>query len=635
MNIKSLSAETILEEEIFLEVFEESDLINRERIKQELIEQAKSVGVKTRFEALYKVYEKEEKRLLTVEKKTAPPNGFDNNTNFEVDGTDYENLYCGNWIADADGVKTYTMFGECLACYHPILPVERLRNMETRQEKIKLAYYRGFKWREIVVDKDVIASANKIVGLANHGISVTSENAKYLVRYLADVENFNDVIIPTRISTSKMGWIDGEFMPYNSDVIFDGNERFNDTFESIKEHGDFETWLTLVKKIRADGRIEPKISLAASFASVLLKIINALPFFVNLWGITEGGKTVSLMLAASVWADPSENKYIGDFKSTDVAIEVKMDFLNNLPIMLDDTSRVSSKIKDNFEGFIYDLCSGKGKSRSNRSLGINRENNWKNVILTNGEQPLSSDKLQGGAINRILDLHVGAKNIYSDGNAIVKTLQENYGFAGKLFLDIIEDFGKDAIIEMQQSILAEIKDSTKMDKQSMSLSILLTADRLATDFIFKDDQYIDIKEACKQVLVDKETVSDNDRCYEYILSEVAINGSKFRITKEQSDDGLVSNSYGETWGEINEKESVIIIIKNVFDKLCTSGGFSEKSFLAWANTNNLIITQNGKMTKVKKINGTSARCVWVKFKTDENNGFVPASDFNEKLPFLE
>ena len=147
--------------------------------------------------------------------------------------------------------------------------------------------------------------------------------------------------------------------------------------------------------------------LAASFASVLLPILGGLPFFVDLWGETEGGKTVSLMLACSVWANPDESSYIGDFKSTDVALEARADFLNNLPMMLDDTSKTSERIRDNFEGIVYDLCSGKGKSRSDKELGIRRENRWRNVILTNGERPLSSYVNQGGAINRILELECG------------------------------------------------------------------------------------------------------------------------------------------------------------------------------------------------------------------------------------
>ena len=81
----------------------------------------------------------------------------------------------------------------------------------------------------------------------------------------------------------------------------------------------------------------------------------------DLWGETEGGKTVTLMLGASVWANPGESRYIGDFKTTDVALEAKSDMLNNLPLILDDTSKVSAKIRDNSRELCMTCVPAKGK----------------------------------------------------------------------------------------------------------------------------------------------------------------------------------------------------------------------------------------------------------------------------------
>ena len=114
--------------------------------------------------------------------------------------------------------------------------------------------------------------------------------------------------------------------------------------------------------------------------------------------------------------------------------------LNHLPMMLDDTSKVSARIRDNFEGVVYDLCSGKGKSRSNRELGIRRESRWKNTILTNGERPLTSYVSQGGAINRILEIECGER-VYEDPQYTAEFLKKNYGFAGKRFVKSLKNDG--------------------------------------------------------------------------------------------------------------------------------------------------------------------------------------------------
>lgn len=387
---------SILAEEVFTEIFEQEDEIEKARMLLSFQDRAKELGVKQGFDTMLKAYKKAEQEM---NKKRRSRNALSNWTDFTGK---YESMKCGSWLAADDGIRTFNKDydNEVIVCYHPILPIGRLKNLETGEEQIKLAYKRNHRWTEITVPKDIISSASKIVSLSKLGVSVTSENAKLLVKYLSDVENLNDNDIPLQKSTSKLGWIGGDFIPYDTDILFDGDLQFKQLYESIRQQGSYMEWLNHVCKLRKRDRMEIKFFLAASFASVLVGLLGALPFIVDLWGETEGGKTVAMMLAASVWANPADSMYIGDFKTTDVQLEVRSDLLNNLPLMLDDSSKVSARIRDNFEGVVYDLCSGKGKSRSNRDLGIRKENRWKNAILTNGERPLNSYVTQGGAINR-------------------------------------------------------------------------------------------------------------------------------------------------------------------------------------------------------------------------------------------
>ena len=386
--LNELTKDSILEERIFEEIFDQEDDFYRSRLVLSLEDRAAELGVKTKFTRLYNSYKKVQKEM--AKRNSRQVSLVESWTNF--DGP-YDRMQCRSWIAAEDGICLYnpnTGQTDIMACYHPILPVERLKNLETGEEQIKLAYKRRGVWDEIIVPKTMVTSATKIVALSGRGIAVTSENAKYLVRYLADVENSNEDAINVQYSSSKLGWIRGGFMPYDTDIVFDGDSRFGQVFESIETVGSRMAWYEHMKALRARGRLEVKFMLAASFASVLVNLVGGLPFFTDLWGETEGGKTVTLMVACSVWADPDESRYIGDFKTTDVALEARSDVLNHLPMILDDTSKTSARIRDNFEGVVYDLCSGKGKSRSNKELGINRENHWKNCILTSGERPLSS-----------------------------------------------------------------------------------------------------------------------------------------------------------------------------------------------------------------------------------------------------
>lgn len=618
--LKEYDKESILADEVFVEIFEQEDEILKARMLLSCQDRAKELGVKSKFDTMVKAFTKV--AAVTQKQQTNSRSMLENWTNFT--GT-YDNMKCGSWLAADDGIRTFNKdyANEVIVCYHPILPIERLKNLETGEEQLRLAYKRNHCWREIIVPKDLVSSSNKIVALSKLGVAVTSENAKLLVKYLSDVENLNDDVIPVQKSTTKLGWIGDGFVPYDTDVVFDGDSQFKQVFDAIGASGNANSWLEYVKKLRATNRPEIKFSLAASFASVLVGRLGALPFIFDLWGETEGGKSVSMMLAASIWANPDTGQYIGDFKSTDVQLEVRADMLNNLPMMLDDSSKVNARIRDNFEGFVYDLCSGKGKSRSNKDLGIRRENRWKNAILTNGERPLSSYVSQGGAINRILELECG-ENIFPDPQGTVEFLRKNYGHAGKRFVKVVKQLGIDAIKDIQEEFQREIFQDDKMQKQSISLSVILAADKIATDYIFCDGEYICLSDA-RKVLVDKNEVSENERCYQYLLDKISMNSQKFD-----------QDTKVEKWGIIEDGYAIIYV--QAFKELCNAGGFSDKSFLSWAHKHGIIQTQKDRLTKLKKMDGKPVRCIFLQLNefVDED-GFEDANMMEEyeqeELPF--
>ena len=204
--LKELTAETILSKEILTEVFDQEDELYRAELLASLGLRAAELKVKTEFREMVATYKRIEKEMKRQERdKKSQPCTLEQWTNF--DGP-YDNMQCKQWIASENGIylnNPSTGYTDILACYHPILPIERLKNLETGEEQIKLAYKRNARWEEIIVPKTLVTSANKIVALSGRGIAVTSENAKYLVRYLADVENANEEHINVQYSTSKLG----------------------------------------------------------------------------------------------------------------------------------------------------------------------------------------------------------------------------------------------------------------------------------------------------------------------------------------------------------------------------------------------------------------------------------------------
>ena len=167
-------------------IMDEDDLLAREVMIQEAMDRAEQLKCLTKFKTLINAAKKEEKRLIELAKRDVRAGAKTSNNVTDFTGCD-ESYDCGAWVANDNGVRTYTVMGERLACYHPIIPVARMINIQTGKEKVKLKFKKGAMWKDIVIDKSIIASSSKIVALADYGVSVTSENSKALVSYLSDV----------------------------------------------------------------------------------------------------------------------------------------------------------------------------------------------------------------------------------------------------------------------------------------------------------------------------------------------------------------------------------------------------------------------------------------------------------------
>lgn len=129
--------------------------------------EANAHGFKT-FKGMYRAYEARQKGQSAI--------SYGSNTS-EFEGQPME-LETGQWKADDAAITRNTSVGEEIACVHPIMPVKRLINVDSGVEKLEIAFRRGIAWRRITVDRQTIASANKIVSLSDSGIAGYIRNSK-------------------------------------------------------------------------------------------------------------------------------------------------------------------------------------------------------------------------------------------------------------------------------------------------------------------------------------------------------------------------------------------------------------------------------------------------------------------------
>ena len=575
------------------------DVTTHSFLREQMASYASSVGVRS-FKRMYDDYVKSLKQAGCYMAKTSTFTGQP----IEIE--------TGYWNASDSGIYADVGAFRMDACAHPIMPVERLVNIDTGLEKLKIAFRRRNRWQSFIAEKSDLASPNTIIKYANHGISVSSENAKHLIKYLQDIEDLNHDIIPEIQSVGRLGWIDEHgFSPYVDGVIFDGDSNYRTLFQSVETKGVEQDWMNIASEVRG-GSISGRIVLAASFASVLVKLCGCLSFFVHLWGNESGtGKTVALMLAASVWADPEVGKYIQTFNSTMVGREKTAAFLNSLPMIIDELQLgKDNRGKQQFD--VYALAESAGRTRGNKTGGIDKTPTWLNCIITSGETPIVQTGAGAGAMNRVIDIECTSGNsVVKDGHRVANAVRKSYGHAGRRFIEKLKTHDPAELAAIYQKHYSALCQNDTTEKQAMAAALILTADELATEWIFHDDRQLVMCEI-KNFLLTKAQVSTNYRAFDFLIDWVTVNKSKFTNYKD-----------GDVFGTIEGGR--VYIIPTIFSRALEAEGYNANGFLSWLKSTGRLVTDSDakRMTTKKIINNNRTRCYGITIgdENDENSPF--------------
>lgn len=516
-------------------------------------------------------------------------------------------LNCGEWLCADWGISRDGIRGKEVACAHPILPVERLRNLDTGEIKYRLAFMRSAKtkkWDDVIVSATTISRARDITSLSEKGISVTSSTASTLVDYLNDMENLNYDLIPESKSIGRLGYIPGEgFSPYVPDLVFDGDASFRHLYDTIKTSGSVGAWYDAIMECRRMS-VTARIMIAASFAAPILSIVGALPFFVHLWGVDSGtGKTVALMAAASVWGNPALGSFIQTFNATNVGLERVASFLNHLPMCLDELQLTKdSHGRSNFD--VYQLAQGVGRARGKRTGGVEMTPTWSCCFLTTGESPIYGEASGAGAINRVLNIECTAGDaVIKDGQRISSVLKQNYGHAGPIFVEKLYSSEKmiDQVRQVYNANFHDLRQGDSTEKQAMAAAAILTADFLTSLWIYHDDgETLLTADEIGKFLASRDAVSAGKRAYDWLCDWVASNVNHFYHNEFAPG--------GDVYGVLEGNRAYIN--RSAFNDALQKEGYSSLSILSYLRANRLIEDRAPKSyTKSRRIGGVRTECV--------------------------
>lgn len=151
------------------------------------------------------------------------------------------------WIYSEKGISVIDekKYAPVMVCRTPIIITQRLRSMETGEEKIEVAFKRDGQWHKAIYPRSTIFTSRAITALADLGCTVTSENAKHIVKFLAALEAENIDIIKKADSTSTFGWQSGKrFVPgHDKDIVLDIDPSQRGMAAAYCQNGTMADWL--------------------------------------------------------------------------------------------------------------------------------------------------------------------------------------------------------------------------------------------------------------------------------------------------------------------------------------------------------------------------------------------------------
>lgn len=543
-----------------------------------------------------------------------------------------------------------------MVCRTPIILTQRLKSIETGEEKIEIAFKRDERWQTAIYPRSTVFTSRNITTLADLGCTITSENAKPVVRFLEALEAENIDIITRADSTSTFGWqTRGRFLPgHADDIVLDIEPSLRGWAAAYHASGTKGEWIEMMRPHRQRDKF--RFILAAAFAAPLLRILSQRIFFVYNWGGSKGGKTAALKAALSVWGDP--DRLMVNFNATQVALERMAGFYNDLPLGIDERQLAGNK-QENLERIVYMLASGTGRARGSKGGGLQQLNTWRTVCLATGEEPLSTETSQTGVSTRVLEIYGGPFTGEKEASLMHQQTALCYGHAGNAFIDRLLETDERSITDAYNKMTEEVYKIANGTSGShvAGIAAVALADVMIDGWIFSEASLPKSEDTGDKIALSysEESWKRAVQMAESIIKEqlssgvadVNENATQFIV------DWILSNraqfgdrAIGTCLGAISETDGKVYIFPSILNQALQKAGYSPRKTLKYLADNNYIdVSQKaggGKEYCVRKwFDNRVCRFVcfdlgsFTKRSGTDPDGFISEDEFmkQEELPF--
>lgn len=521
-------------------------------------------------------------------------------------------------------------------CRRPIIVTEKFKSLDDSTIKYSLAHrMKNGDWKFLKpMPASDILNPRKLADLADLELPVTGANSLGVVDWIDAFITENESKIPLTKTVRRGGWhkLNGKnyFLDPRRKCEYDDTN--GGKCKVVVEENNFTKGLTAVGSLdewrKTYELIKPypvaRFIVAASIAAPLLKVLDERTFILYTFGRTTSGKSTALKFGASAFGNPE--KVVRNFNGTTKGLAELATLTDNYSLLIDEKQAADEKLRDNFIQLVYNLAEEQGRTRLDSNADLRTVENWKSIILMNGEEPLHDDNATAGSFTRVLSLAIKEKILPSDiCKEVWHTIRNNFGLIFNLYIDEILKYGIEKLPEKYADIVSVICDlhPDLLPEYARYLAVIIIADfflNLALGVDKKtafDNAVIYVNEKIIPLIPTIKDIDETSRHRDFVLSFISRYAPHFI-----GSDFYRSTSNLKPYGKYDREKGYLFIDAAKLNEYCTEKGYSSKivagnlvadGFFVPADT-----VEKGRKTPlntVKERIGESVRCYRIKLET--------------------
>lgn len=361
-------------------------------------------------------------------------------------------------------------------------------DIESREVSVELSWLDMGRWDRVVLPRSTVTDSRKIGALADYGIDVSSGSATDLVAYLRSFALHNRGQIPRSRLSRRCGWIGKTFLrgrhSHGDPIVLEADGGLARIADGIDVSGSVAEWCAMVEE-HAAPRPSLLLAIYTSLCAPLLHVVGADGFVADWSGPSGRGKSTALDLACSVWGNPDTYRQGWDAASSVGPQEIAA-FLHHLPLVMDDTNKAGRTRQPMIEGMLYAIPGGLERMRGQKAGGIRTLKSWRTVLISSGEQPITTYAGgNAGAKRRAICISGAPMGSVSEENSNkAKIIQDGsrrlYGAAGEAFTSCLCSTPREALRERYGALLAKY-NALGVGSTDRSLGAAVSAIELASE----------------------------------------------------------------------------------------------------------------------------------------------------------